>query len=127
MNIFDIYQNKIKKILLKLKSDELIILPESMQGIRVDMPPPNFNYDISTNVLMVLSKINQKSPLDLSTKLISIMKNEDEFIDNIVFAKPGFINIKFKLSFWNKFVEEILINHETFGVNTKEQLNNFMI
>ena len=48
---------------------------------------------------MVLSKINKKSPLDIANQLIDFIKNDDENIDFISVAKPGFINIKFKSIF----------------------------
>ena len=96
MNIFDIYLGKIKNLVKKLNKEGLIILPESLIGVNVDIPPSNFDCDISTNVSMVLSKINKKSPLDLADQLVEFIKKDDPNIDNITIVKPGFINIKFK-------------------------------
>ena len=56
MNIFDIYQDKIIKIIKKINKDKVIELPDTLNNINVDIPPPNFDFDISTNVAMVLSK-----------------------------------------------------------------------
>ena len=127
MNIFDLYLEKIKKILLDLSKDSNLVLPENLDGITVETPPQKFDSDISTNVAMFLSKINNKSPSELSEILIEKIKKQDELIENIVFAKPGFINITFKPIFWTKFVEEIINNYKTFGVNQKEKKNNYLI
>jgi len=127
MNIFDLYLEKIKKILLDLSKDSNLVLPENLDGITVETPPQKFDSDISTNVAMFLSKINNKSPSELSEILIEKIKKQDELIENIVFAKPGFINITFKPIFWTKFVEEIMNNSKTFGVNQKEKKNNYLI
>ena len=127
MNIFDIYLDKIKKLIKNSNEEGLIELPESLNGINVDIPPPNFDYDISTNVAMVLSKVNKKAPLDLANSLIELIKNDDINIENIVAAKPGFINIKFKKIYWNSFVKEILLNHKDFGVNNKEKKQKYLI
>ena len=127
MNIFDLYLAKIKKILLDLSKDSNLVLPENLDGITVETPPQKFDSDISTNVAMFLSKINNKSPSELSEILIEKIKKQDELIENIVFAKPGFINITFKPIFWTKFVEEIINNSKTFGVNQKEKKNNYLI
>ena len=127
MNIFDLYLEKIKKILLDLSKDSNLVLPENLDGITVETPPQKFDSDISTNVAMFLSKINNKSPSELSEILIDKIKKQDELIENIVFAKPGFINITFKPIFWTKFVEEIINNSKTFGVNQKEKKNNYLI
>ena len=127
MNIFDLYLEKIKKILLDLSKDSNLVLPENLDGITVETPPQKFDSDISTNVAMFLSKINNKSPSELSEILIEKIKKQDELIENIVFAKPGFINITFKPIFWTKFVEEIINNSKAFGVNQKEKKNNYLI
>ena len=127
MNIFDLYLEKIKKILLDLSKDSNLVLPENLDGITVETPPQKFDSDISTNVAMFLSKINNKSPSELSEILIEKIKKQDELIENIIFAKPGFINITFKPIFWTKFVEEIINNSKTFGVNQKEKKNNYLI
>ena len=96
MNIFDQYLDKIKKIILDSSKNGDLILPESLDGITAEIPPSKFDSDISTNVAMVLSKINNKSPIDLANILSHDIKKNDELIDDISVVKPGFINIKYK-------------------------------
>ena len=127
MNIFDQYLNKINKILLDLSNNGKLILPDKMDGINTEIPPSKFNSDISTNVAMVLSKLNKKSPLDLALMLSENIKKNDELIDDISVAKPGFINIKFKPIFWTNFIEKIIKNSENFGTNNKEKKKNYLI
>ena len=121
MNIFDQYLDKIKNVLLDLSKNGSIVLPEKMDGITAEIPPTKFNSDISTNVAMVLSKANNKSPSDLANILVKAIKEKDELIDNISVVKPGFINIKFQPIFWTKFVKEIIKNSDNYGINTKEK------
>ena len=127
MNIFDQYLDKIKKILLDLAQNGKLVLPEKLDGITTEIPPSKFNSDISTNVAMVLSKINKTSPIDLASTLVTAIKEHDELIEDIVIVKPGFINIKFKAIFWTNFVEEIIKNFKTYGINTKEKKKNYLI
>ncbi len=127
MNIFEIYLEKIKLILSELKKDNKIIVPDNFNGINAEIPPPKFNCDISTNVAMVLSKINNKPPIELAEQLAPIIKDKDKLIEEITIAKPGFINIKFKKSFWANFTKEISENSETFGINQKEKKNNYLV
>jgi arginyl-tRNA synthetase len=127
MNIFDQYLDKIKKILLDLSKKGDLILPNNLDGITAEMPPSKFNSDISTNVAMVLSKVNKKPPLELADILIEAIKKNDDLIENISKIKPGFINIKFKTIFWTNFVEEVIKNSKTFGINTKEKKKNYLI
>ena len=66
MNIFELYLDKIKSIIVNLSKEGKIIIPETFNGINSEIPPTKFDCDISTNVAMVLSKLNKKSPMDLS-------------------------------------------------------------
>ena len=127
MNIFDLYLDKIKFLIKKLNQEGILELPDSLEGINVDIPPANFDCDISTNVSMVLSKINKKSPLDLANQLISLLEKEDTNIESISVAKPGFINIKFKGIYWNNFISEVYENYENYGVNLKEKKQKYLI
>ena len=124
MNIFDQYLDKIKKILLDLSKKGDLILPDKLDGINTEIPPLKFNSDISTNVAMVLSKINKKSPIDLAQTLAESIKKSDELIEDISIIKPGFINIKFKAIFWTNFVREINKDFKNFGINSKEKKKN---
>jgi len=127
MNIFDEYIDKINKILLELSKKKIIVLPDVLKSINAEIPPLQFDYDISTNVAMVLSKINKKSPLDLAELLSKEFKKNDPLIEDIAVAKPGFINIKFKPIFWTKFIIQIINQSKTFGINTKEKKYNYLI
>ena len=127
MNIFDLYLDKIIILIKKLNKDGSLEIPESLKGINVDIPPSNFDCDISTNVAMVLSKANKRSPIDIANTLIELIKNEDEKIEAISVAKPGFINIKFKATFWNNFIKNINENYTNFGVNVKEKKQKYLI
>ena len=127
MNIFDIYLDNIKKSLIDLSKEGLVKLPDSLDGINTEIPPEKFNCDISSNVGMVLSKINKKSPMDLAEIIIDRLKNNDPFIENISVVKPGFINIKLKPIFWTNFIQEIKKNSKNFGKNLKKQKKNYLI
>ena len=127
MNIFEIYLDKIKKLVIKLNKENIIEIPEPLNGINVDVPPSQFDCHISTNVAMVLSKLNKKSPIDLANQLSELIKKDDKNIYSINVAKPGFINIKFEGSFWNNFLKEIIDNHKTFGVNKKQKKHKYLV
>ena len=126
MNIFEQYLDKIKEILSTLSSNGDLILPDSLNGITAEIPPSKFDSDISTNVAMVLSKINNKSPSDLASILAEKIKKEDKFIEEISVVKPGFINIKFKPIFWTNFIKEMIKNSKSFGTN-KNIKRNYLI
>ena len=126
MNIFDKYLEIIYK-LIKDESDKgKLILPHKLNSITVEIPPEKFDCDLSTNVAMVLSKINKKPPLILAEQ---IKKRLSEVLDinEIKIVKPGFINIKLKNDYWGLFTKDILSNSKDFGVNLKEKKISYLI
>ena len=127
MNIFEIYLKKIKDLIIGLSKEGLIQIPKDLNSINVDIPPEQFDSDISTNVAMVLSKLNKTNPLELAKIIESNLKKNDTNIDKIEIVKPGFINIKFKSIFWNDFLKEIINNHKEFGINKNEVKKKYLI
>ena len=127
MNIFDHYLDKIKNILLDLADEGIISLPEKLDGINTEIPPEKFNCDLSTNVGMVLSKINKKNPIEIAQTIADTLKKKDPLISEISIVKPGFINIKFKSIFWTNFIQKIIENSKTFGKNIKEKKKSYLI
>ncbi len=126
MNIFDKYLEIIYK-LIKDESDKgKLILPHKLNSITVEIPPEKFDCDLSTNVAMVLGKINKKPPLILAEQ---IQKRLSEVLDinEITIVKPGFINIKLKNDYWGLFTKDILSNSKDFGVNLKEKKISYLI
>ena len=96
MNIFDLYQTKITKLVKSANQNKLIENIDNIEKTNVDLPPKHFDCDISTNVAMILAKNNNTSPIKISEILITLFKKDFSEIQDISFAKPGFINIKFK-------------------------------
>jgi len=127
MNIFNIYLDKIKKIVLEQNKNGFLKVPENLNSINVDIPPKQFDCDISTNVAMVLSKINQKDPIDLANLLAELIKKDGVNINSVSVAKPGFINIKFKNNFWNEFLKNIINSKVIYGSNSKQKKQKYLV
>ena len=126
MNIFEIYLEKIIKLIKLAKEDNLLELPEDLSGIKVDIPPAKLNFDMSTNVAMVLSKSNSKSPLLIAEVIADIIKKNDKNLNEIKIEKPGFINLKFEKIFWNNFLKSA-INDNNYGAKQIQVPKKFLI
>ena len=86
MNIFEEYLNKILDKIKLASEEKLILLPESLSGINVDIPPKKFKCDLSTNVAMVLSKTNNESPIKIAEKLKDIIFKDDNNIETVSYT-----------------------------------------
>ncbi len=125
MNIFEFYREYIIKILKNLSEDGSLSLPDSLDGINVDIPPLKFDCDLSSNAALILSKINNKKPNDVANLIISKLSNENN-IESISVANPGFINIKLKKIFWSNFLTNVISN-KNFGKNNKHKKKKYLI
>ena len=126
MNIFENYLLKIEKVIKSAHKDNLLELPDNLSGINVDIPPAKYSGDISTNVAMVLSKINKKPPIELAKQIADLIKDSDSNIDEISIEKPGFINLKFKNEFWNGFILDVL-NNSSYGNSASGKKNSYLV
>ena len=127
MNIFSEYTIKIKKLVNNLKNKGKIDLPSNLDSVIVDIPPKKFLGDISCNVAMIISKINKKNPIDIANLISNEIKDQFDEVDEISVAKPGFLNLKFKNSFWNQFLKEIIENKNCYGADNQNNKKNYLI
>ena len=127
MNIFETYQDKIKNLILEINKQGKIEISDNLDSIGVDLPPSQFKAHISTNVAMVLSKINKSNPNDLAKKIEVELLKIDKDIEKIEIVKPGFINITFKNTFWNKFIQNVINQKRAYGTNLIAKKKSFFL
>ena len=72
MNIFEHHLSEIKKIILSEKDFLGLEVIDNLQGINLEIPPEQFNFDLSCNIAMVLGKKNKINPKTLALKLKDI-------------------------------------------------------
>ncbi len=126
MNVFNKYLDIIIKLLNDEKNRGKLLLPDNFNSILVEIPPEKFNCDLSTNVAMVLSKINKTSPMKIAEQIKELL-DEIPDVQETTIAKPGFLNIKLNNNHWNLLVKDILSKPKDYGVNLKEKKNNYLV
>ena len=94
MNIFEHYLSKIYTVVLNHQDALKLTNLESLNNISLEVPPEQFNFDLSCNISLVLAKSNQLNPNELAVKLKDLFKKEIKDFDIIEIAKPCFLNIK---------------------------------
>ena len=99
MNFFKFYLSQIKKILLKYKKEINFNSENDLNGIIIETPPEKFDYDLSTNAAMVLSKIVKDSPRSIAEKIKKILEKKSNDFSNIDIAGPGFLNSSLLICF----------------------------
>ena len=124
MNIFEIYQKKIKN-LITLNSKILNIESDTnMNGVTVEVPPLEFNFDLSSNIALVLAKKTKQSPVKLAESIRKIIELNLEDFSAIEVAGPGFINFRFSPKTYQKLILGILKSENEYGSNQKKEKYN---
>tara|TARA_A100001015_G_scaffold243184_1_gene278043 strand:+ start:1808 stop:3532 length:1725 start_codon:yes stop_codon:yes gene_type:complete len=124
MNIFENYLSKINHIILKNKDNLKLQNLESIKNVNLEVPPEHLNYDLSTNILLVLSKSNKINPKDLANKIKDLLLEKIDHFEIIDIAKPGFLNIKLTKESLVFNINEILKDKDFFGSKKSNKTYN---
>ena len=92
MNIFENYLSQINKIILKNKDILQLNNLDTLSDVNLELPPDHFNFDLSSNISLVLAK-NNTNPLNLAKNIKNLLKKIFHIL-KIEIAGPGFLNIK---------------------------------
>ena len=124
MNIFEIYLKKIQNLIIKDSHILNIKSDISFSGSVVESPPQELNFDLSSNIALVLAKRTKQQPVKLAESIKKIiLKNLDDFSE-ISIAGPGFINFRFSKDMYKKLVLRIIEINNTYGSNSKNESYN---
>ncbi len=124
MNIFETYQKKLQDLVVNNSNYLNIDGKINFKGIVIEIPPQEFNFDLSSNIALVLAKKLNQSPLILAELIKNlIQKNYDDF-SKIEVAGPGFINFKFTEKTYQKLIINILNAKNKYGSTIKKDKYN---
>ncbi len=87
---------------------------ENNNKFNVEVPNNKNHGDYSTNVAMVLSKLNQRKPRELAEEIKTELLN-DAHIEQVEIAGPGFINITLAKSLFQELLYDILKAKADYG------------
>ena len=126
MNLFIEYQRKIFKSVKILEKKKIIQIPARLKSFTVELPPKHQKADMSCNVAMILSKVNNIAPAKLAEILKKHLLSKFKEFKNIEIAGPGFLNIYFHTLFWKKCLTKIIQLNSKYGSN-KNSKNKYNI
>ena len=124
MNLFKIYLNKIKKQILKHKNTLNLKSEKDLENVIVENPPVNFDFDLSSNIAMVLAKIVKDNPKNIAEKIKNILLKEIRDFSDIHIAGPGFLNFRLSEKTWIKIINNIYKSKKNFGSTKKNKKYN---
>ncbi len=115
MNIFKENEKKIKDLIKKNKKTLGLNVLGDFKSINIEIPPSDFDYDLSCNVCLVLGKINKINPLELANKVKKLILNQIKNFAVVDIAGPGFLNLKLDKKYLIKNIKKIIENKNDYG------------
>ena len=115
MNIFKENEKKITDLIKKNKNTLGLNVLGDFKSINIEIPPSDFDYDLSCNVCLVLGKINKINPLELANKVKKLILNQIKNFSVVDIAGPGFLNLKLDKKYLIKNIQKIIENKNDYG------------
>ncbi len=126
------HQSTQKNILFQLLEDALqqcrsqgILTGSKKPKVTLEIPKHDGQGDFATTLALALAKIEKKPPREIASALISILENQNSWIEKIEIAGPGYINFFLTQDFWRQTLLSIHEQKSGFGktsVPTKEKI-----
>ena len=124
MNIFEYYLLKINEIILDNKSNLNLAHLEDLKNVNLEVPPEHINFDLSSNICLVLSKANKINPNQLANKIKTLLLKNIKHFEIVEVAGPGFLNIKLSGEGLVKNINDIFKNKESYGSKKSNEIYN---
>lgn len=120
MNVFSYIKDVITNCIKEYKVNE-----SALKNLTVEYPKQNSWGEISTNAGIIIGKSTSNNPVEIAKKIATKLLEHD-FIEKAEVAPPGFINITFKITFWQNFLSKALSMGEDYSsvnIGNGEKIN----
>ena len=124
MNIFDNHLKEIKDLILANKNFLKLKETNNLKSVNLEVPPQQFNFDLSCNIALVLGKSNNFNPKNLAENIRKILLEKIKNFSVVEIAGPGFLNIKLSNTALINNINSILESNKTYGSNKNNETYN---
>ena len=124
MNIFNKIEKELIDIVSEKKKELKLIQLNNFKGITVESPPQEFDFDLSSNIALILGKTNGIKPFELASNIKKLVILKSKNIETIEVAGPGFLNIKLTSQFIYQYILDIIKFDKNYGSSINDKSFN---
>ena len=121
----DMLRNSIMNAFELAQKDNLIAVAK-ITDAAVERPQNPEHGDYASSLPLKLAKPLEKNPMEIANVLAQYLK-EDEILDDVVVAKPGFLNFVLSKKWLQNQVDQILAEPENYGVTNVGNGKRFQV
>lgn len=81
----------------------------------IEIPKNPLHGDLATNIALVLASEVGEKPRNIAEQIVNTLQQKDILFSSITIAGPGFLNITFSPTFWQKTINHILSKGTMYG------------
>ncbi len=81
----------------------------------VEVPKHENQGDFSTNMALVVAGIEKRKPREVAAQVAGLLQKEENLIESVVIAGPGFVNLTVQKHIWQELLSEIEAQGSSFG------------
>lgn len=115
MNALVEVEEKVKKEIVKAILQANLAEESQIPAIELEKPKEKSHGDFAANIAMQLARVARMAPRQIAEKIVENIDKEENDIDLIEIAGPGFINFFMKQDFLSNIVGTILHQKENYG------------
>ncbi len=115
MNIFENYLSIINQSITQNKEKLKLKNLESIKKTNLEVPPEQFNFDLSCNTALILAKSNKLKSKDLAFSIKNLLLDKVKHFKKIDVAGQGFLNIKLSNEAIIENIYGIIDNKKNYG------------
>ncbi len=93
-------------------------LEREPSAITLEKPKLPEHGDIATTVALELAREAKRAPRDIARDIVDGVKWDEQFVESVEIAGPGFINFRVARPYLRKLVEDIIAQGEEYGRST---------
>ena len=123
MNIYNNYLKLINNCVKDNKKNLELKDLNNFKGVILENPPTNFNYDFSTNICLVLGKLNKLNSINLAKKIKKTLEENIGDFSEIEVAAPGFLNLNLSKKGTIRSILKILSNDNYGSIKENKNYN----
>ena len=117
MNLFADFDTRIKNALETIDLVKANRDAVDFGRITVEAPRDASHGDVATNAAMVLAKPLGTNPRALAELIVPALE-QDEDVDSVNVAGPGFINIRVSVAYWQRLLANLISQGTNYGRST---------
>lgn len=113
--------------ILSQAAGKIGVSDEDLPEIKIEKPRDSSHGDAATNLAMTLAGVLRKKPRSIAEELVGKMKIDNNRIESVEIAGPGFINFRFSDAWIHSALADVIEQGEDYGKSSSNKGQHILV